>query len=199
MTLRLHISDHNDDLHNTTAKKSIANGVASLDGSGEVPLSELKTNVASGIAGLNTSTYVKRDLIEYSFLTIEDFRANSATGTCTGPYRINNDSYTSAAIFDTIGEYAQVMFDLPRFISHFYFTGSVGGGQNGDGTFKLQIYHSVYGWIDNTLNISTVDGSSGILYLTHPIVTTGIKIIATLLDTQSTPDKNYITEFFLLG
>ena len=31
MTLRIHISEHNDDLHNTTAKKNIANGVAGLD------------------------------------------------------------------------------------------------------------------------------------------------------------------------
>ena len=31
MTLRLHISAHNDDLHITTAKKNLANGVAGLD------------------------------------------------------------------------------------------------------------------------------------------------------------------------
>lgn len=36
MTLKLHISDHNDDLHNTTAKRNLANGVAGLDASGNL-------------------------------------------------------------------------------------------------------------------------------------------------------------------
>ena len=55
MTLKIHISSHNDDLHKGTSKRNLAGGVAGLDGSG---------NLSSGIIkGLLNRYVISDDLL----------------------------------------------------------------------------------------------------------------------------------------
>lgn len=65
---------HQDDLHTGSAKRAQANGVASLDAAGKVPIAEVgaveltsNKNVASGYAGLDVNTRVAQS---NSFLAV---------------------------------------------------------------------------------------------------------------------------------
>jgi hypothetical protein len=80
MTLRIHMSIHNDDLHKTTAKRNLAGGVAGLDSSikienslykGLKKLYEISNNILHSHdvnAGTQSSTYVKLKTITINTL-----------------------------------------------------------------------------------------------------------------------------------
>ena len=177
MTLRLHISDHNDDLHNTTAKRNTAGGLAGLDGS---------TGLIEGTIQLNE-------------LTVTEFQTNSATsyGTVGNPTLINNGNVVGGTTFATINDYIQIIFPRSAIIKEYRQYGSP--NNNGDGRWTLQ--YQVNGiWYNNTTNIPTrvTADWSGWTTITIPLLTAGIRFIASVIDTGAL-SKSLIAELEIRG
>ena len=128
-------------------------------------------------------------------LTAINFRNNAATGTATNPQKINDYFVTALCIFDDVGEYCEIEFDEPCYISQFRHYGTA--MQSEDGTYKIQHWDGA-GWVDNTTSIATRQGSwSAFADLTLAVVTKKIRIIATALDTYN--DHNDTNEWEIIG
>ena len=177
MTLRIHMSIHNDDLHKTTAKR----------------------NTAGGVTGLESDNLVDNIYLPFNSLTIAEFQTNPATGTATNPDHINDNlSWFGAswAVFDAVNEYCEVTFNHPEFIRQYRHREC--NTHAGDGQWKIQYFWDNT-WIDlitfNTLNHN--GNWTAWKSLNQTILTKKIRIIATILD--STHNKNYIVELEMKG
>jgi len=137
--------------------------------------------------------YSASELLNY--LTPNVCHLEPATGTARYPERINDGDDGSRAIFDSVGEYVEIIFLGMYYVSEYRYNGYT--SFNGDGRLKIQHWDGSQ-WVDNTLNIPTVGtGWTNWISLTTPVVTSKIRIVATALDSYS--DENYIAEFELRG
>ena len=161
MTLRIHISSHNDDLHNTTAKRNLNGGVVGID---------------------NNLMDIKYLPIIFDKLTVANFQVNPGTGTSHYPQYINDGNTASASWMDSVGEYAEITFTQQYEIKEFRIYGD--GSMDGNGFFKIQHY-TKYGWVDNTIDILTHDDWtwSSWTNLNSIVLTNKVRIVATQIDT----------------
>lgn len=173
MTLKIHMSDHNDDLHSTTAKR----------------------NFAGGVVGLQTDSKINSDYLHDHLLTETEFQTNAGTGTAANPGDLNDNILTTSPSYD-LNEYVQILFDDYAIIKEFRDHGN--SLNEGDGTFKIQHLWGTT-WIDNTIDISTRKSLTWTTWkpLTAVVITKGIRLIATLIDTGL--NKNYINELEIRG
>ena len=173
MTLRIHISSHNDDLHKGTSKR----------------------NLAGGVTGLDVSGLVDTEHLPFNNLSVSMFQTNTGTGTSTNPQNINNNNTSSFTIFDDINEYTEIILPSNCIIYEFRHYGSA--IHNGDGKYKIQHYRDGI-WVDNTIDILTqLVGWSSWIKLSELIGSTKIRIICTLLDTKN--NMNVIYELEVRG
>lgn len=199
MTLKIHISDHNDNLHNTTAKRNLAGGVAGLNASDQVTKRLSYENITEGVVALDSNTLITIDYIPIYFdnLTETYFRVNPATGTCYYPERANDNNSATPADYISIGQYVEIAFTQDYVIREFRVFGNI--NHIGNGKFKIQ--HSAKNniWVDNTINISvnTLASWGSWINLTTPVLTDKIRIIATTIDTG--PNDIYLNEIEMRG
>lgn len=163
MTLRLHISDHNDNLHNTTAKRNIAGGVAGLNGSGKID----------------------RIYLDSPVLTLALFKTNPATGTGTTvrPEKIN-DGLTGGLTmyFTNVDDTLEIDLTHNFFIKEYRIWGSM--GNNGDGKSDLEYLNAEDIWTPLTVvTTRNTNTWSDWIILTPPIFTQKIRMVATIIDT----------------
>ena len=163
--------------------KDIANGIAGLDASVEIPVALLKTSVASGIPVLDSDVKVLADQMPVPMLTVAQFQANAATGTVANPERANDNMFLAQINFNNIGEYVEVQFDHYNFITKYRMYGNNSNAE--DGAYKIQHYEDG-GWVDNTLNIPTnLTLWSSWALLDISVYTKAIRLVATAIDTAS--------------
>lgn len=155
MTLRIHMSSHDDTLHNSTAKR----------------------NLAGGVAGIDVDNYLTNTHIPLHSLTVADFQINTATGTAGSPANLNDGdtSPISLARYNVVNEYCEVLFNHPSLISEYriFFDSS------GADAFKIQYFYNG-NWIDNTINIlHSASGWTVWTNLTIPVYAEGIRLVGT--------------------
>lgn len=174
MTLKIHISDHNDDLHNTTAKR----------------------NLAGGVVGLNSISKIDNLYLTLPFLTEALFRTNPATGTSVQPQRINDISVIHPQYFSAIGQTVEIDFTHEYLMKEYRVYGV--NANNGTGRCDLQ-YQNMQGVYVNIAVISTKStlGWSDWISLPHMIYTQKIKMIATAIDTAY--NESYCREMQMRG
>ena len=172
--LRIHISSHNDDLHKGTAKR----------------------NLAGGVVGLKSDSKINSDYLPGHLLTESQFSDNAGTGTVLNPQYLN-DNTGFRVEYDVVNEYVQILFNDYALISEYRQDG-VGLNLNGDGRFKIQYLWGGI-WIDNTIDIipRNLNSWSNWTYLSFPVITKGIRLVATALDTSF--NKNFIKEMDIRG
>ena len=200
MTLRLHISDHNDDLHNTTAKRNAAGGLAGLDASGNVEdisgnncITDNKINVADGIAGLNTSILIEKEFLELPIMKNSIWLNGTSTGTAYRPTGINDNDVEMATVYENVNEYVEVNFGNLYFMKKWRQYGTP--LNNGSGEYKLQ-YWNGSNWVDLvTFSTKNISEWSSWIEFSEIISTTKIKLIGTILDNEY--NRNYLKEFEL--
>lgn len=116
--------------------------------------------------------------------TVADFQANAATGTCTDPQYINDNSTTTGEPRGTVDQYAEIDFGKLVAITQWRQYGS--DNNNGDGEFKLEIldiYGNWHDWVTGistrpTLDWSAWDNSGG------EIICTKLRWTVTINDSQ---------------
>lgn len=171
--LRIHISAHNDDLHNTTAKR----------------------NLPGGVVGLQADSKIDVDYLHDHLLTVAEFQTNPGTGTASNPERLNDNAINNLS-FDTTIKYVQILFDDYAVIKEFRHYGSA--LNNGDG--KLTIQH-LWGttWVDNTIDISTRNPTSWTAWtpLTTIVITKGIRMFSPVMDSGF--NESHIQELEIRG
>lgn len=150
------------------------------------------TGAGNVVAGNDELTEFVKDI------TLAAMQANPATGTIPIPARFNDGDTTLVAVWENIGEYAEINFDgnNPYFITQYRIRGHT--DQVEDGRWTLQHYKSGV-WIDNTVNIPTFGSNAWTSWIniTTPISTTKIRWVATTIDTGGTPDKSKTFELEL--
>lgn len=168
--------------------KDAANGIAGLDGSVEIPMALLKTNVANGIAGLDASVKLPFAQVTNDLLTVPEFQVNTATGTCGTPEDINDNDTFSMAVFNNVNEYAEIIFPRHLYITQFQHLGTA--GHNGDGRWKIQYLYNG-SWTDLNTGIVIITSAvwSGWVNLTTPVFCMGVRWVATTIDTGGTGSK----------
>lgn len=125
-------------------------------------------------------------------LTLALFRTNPGTGTVTTPDNINDDD-TATIIWAVLGQYVDVDWVVTRKVTMFR---QYGGTMNEDGTWKIQHWNGA-AWVDNTLDIPTKDlGWTDWINLTTPVITSKIRVVATLIDSYG---QNRIKELEMQG
>ena len=190
MTLRIHISSHNDDLHNTTAKRNSAGGVAGLDTSGNVENTsgndcETVNNkdAANGYVALNASSKMNSNLLDIPILDEFQFRTNAGTGTAYNPSGLNDNNFVGNVSYSNINEYVEV--DLGNFFIITKFRQYGNTWNVGDGRFKIQ-YHTGAAWADLITGIATRSTAdwSGWTKFSSLISTDKIRLVCTTVDTN---------------
>lgn len=168
------MSSHNDDLHNSTAKR----------------------NLTGGVVGLNSISKIDSNHLSDHLLTETQFSDNAATGTAWGPEKIN-DNTDFFTLFQVVGQYCEILFNDYALISEYRQHG-IGGNTGRDGEVKIQYLWGGI-WIDNTINIlpRVQNDWSDWIKLTFPIITKGIRMVSLQLD--SIHGNNSIRELDIRG
>ena len=126
--------------------------------------------------------------------TVSDFQANPATGTASNPSNINDNDVGTSTDFDAVDEYCIIMFTRRMLIKQFRHYGVI--THNGDGAFTVQYYDCcLRDWVTWIEGVATHDAFEWTTWEeVFGIETTGIKIIATALD-SGLFDTNYEREW----
>lgn len=119
---------------------------------------------------------------DFSELTVADFQANPATGTCTNPENINDNNTVLYASFTAVNQYAEIEFDEPFHVNKFRYFGN--GFHNEDGIYKLQYFDcDTQAWVDWKTGIPTRLGSWSAWDDLDLVLTKKVRIVATAIDT----------------
>lgn len=155
MTLRIHISSHDDHVHNTTAKKDVPGGVAGID-----------TN---------------KDFNDF-YLTVTKFKENPGTGDFDNPENANDSDTNTISSTDTSLKHIQFDFGKRMLVGEFRYFGDA--NQNRDGNFVI-FYHSTDRWVLLDGYYSTrIQSWSTWIEFPRMLIIDKIAIYSWLIDTQ---------------
>jgi len=119
---------------------------------------------------------------DFPELTVADFQANPATGTATNPEYINDGVVVEPAIFNGIGQYAEIEFTQLEYVNKFRYYGNTLHSQ--DGSYKVQYFDcDTQAWVDWKTGIPTRLASWSGWDDLDLVLTKKIRIVATALDT----------------
>ncbi len=122
----------------------------------------------------------------YAEATLAQFQANAGTGDfVSAPQAINDNVVGDHAQADTINQYCQVLFtpivkvDQWRLYGHAL--------QNANGDYKLQYLDAAGAWQDWVTGIPTRVATWSTMAIETEVITKGIRIVATTIDSSSGP------------
>lgn len=121
--------------------------------------------------------------LPFKSLEISDWQANPATGTAAlFPERINDGLWSGqSCLFDAIGQYAEVIFNHPMYITQYRIFGH--SSQNADGLYT--IYYLWDGnWIEITTEPTRRTTWSHWKTFNFKILTKGVRLTTTIIDSN---------------
>lgn len=132
---------------------------------------------------------VDAEAADFPELTVADWQANPATGTATEPEKTNDNNDGTYSIFDAVGEYCEIMFNVPFYVNKFRYLGFP--THQKDGTYKLQYFDcDTQAWVDWKTGIPTRLNTWSDWADLDLVLTKKVRIVATALDTQFSESRS---------
>ncbi|VUT28017.1 MAG: hypothetical protein SYNGOMJ08_00576 [Candidatus Syntrophoarchaeum sp. GoM_oil] len=135
----------------------------------------------------------------FTNLTVTEFQATPATGTCdSSPEHVNDNNTNTPAGYSAVDQYAEISLPVAKFVNRVRFDNRE-THQVGDGSVKLEGY-TKSGWVDLHTNEATVAGSLGTFTdwrtFTSTLVTK-LRVTCTAVDTGNA--RTWINEVEVKG